>query len=98
MDYWALGHIHKRQVLSAEHPAVIYPGNTQARHMKETGEKGYYLVHVTNGEISYEFQRAHDVLWEKAAVDVTEAKNMTVLFQMVEDTFSKLRKKGSLFV
>ncbi|MGG1456538.1 exonuclease SbcCD subunit D [Bacillus subtilis] len=95
MDYWALGHIHKRQVLSAEHPAVIYPGNTQARHIKETGDKGYYLVHVTNGDISYEFQRAHDVLWEKAAVDVTEAKNMTALFQMVEDTFSKLRKKGS---
>lgn len=68
MDYWALGHIHKRQVLSAEHPAVIYPGNTQARHIKETGDKGYYLVHVTNGDISYEFQRAHDVLDRKSVV------------------------------
>ncbi|HCF53736.1 MAG TPA: DNA repair exonuclease, partial [Bacillus sp. (in: Bacteria)] len=38
-DYWALGHIHKREILSEE-PYIIYPGNIQGRHRKETGEKG----------------------------------------------------------
>ncbi|MEC1648355.1 metallophosphoesterase family protein [Bacillus halotolerans] len=95
MDYWALGHIHKRQVLSAGNPAVIYPGNPQARHMKETGDKGFYLVRVERGDISYEFKKAHDVLWEKAEVNVSAIENMTALFQIVEDTFSKLRKKGT---
>lgn len=44
MDYWALGHIHRFQVLRERSPAVVYSGNTQARHMKETGEKGCCLV------------------------------------------------------
>ena len=44
MDYWALGHIHAREVLRNSDPAIVYPGNTQARKMKEAGEKGCYLV------------------------------------------------------
>lgn len=45
-DYWALGHIHKREILSEE-PYIIYPGNIQGRHRKETGEKGAYLIELT---------------------------------------------------
>ncbi|MFQ5451496.1 MAG: exonuclease SbcCD subunit D [Nitrospinaceae bacterium] len=44
MDYWALGHIHAHKVLRESHPAVVYPGNTQARHMRETGPRGCCLV------------------------------------------------------
>ncbi|KMP11812.1 hypothetical protein UZ36_03040 [Candidatus Nitromaritima sp. SCGC AAA799-C22] len=44
MDYWALGHIHRYQILRESSPAVAYPGNSQARHMRETGEKGCCLV------------------------------------------------------
>ena len=38
-DYWALGHIHKRTILS-EDPPIIYPGNIQGRNKKEIGVKG----------------------------------------------------------
>jgi DNA repair exonuclease SbcCD nuclease subunit len=51
VDYWALGHIHKRQVLSRD-PWAVYPGNIQGRDMGETGEKGAYLVTVTDGRVS----------------------------------------------
>jgi DNA repair exonuclease SbcCD nuclease subunit len=44
MDYWALGHIHRFQVLRKSEPAIVYSGNSQARHMRETGEKGCCLV------------------------------------------------------
>ena len=44
MDYWALGHIHRFQILRESNPAVVYSGNIQARHMRETGEKGCCLV------------------------------------------------------
>ena len=44
MDYWALGHIHRFQVLRESNPAIVYSGNSQARHMRETGEKGCCLV------------------------------------------------------
>src|SRR5690625_2514852 len=42
-DYWALGHIHQRSILK-EDPPIVYSGNTQGRHRKETGEKGCYHV------------------------------------------------------
>ncbi len=43
-DYWALGHIHKREILSPANPAVVYCGNSQARHFKEAEPKGCCLV------------------------------------------------------
>ncbi len=41
--YWALGHVHHRQVLSAS-PAVHYPGNPQGRTPREDGPRGGLLV------------------------------------------------------
>ncbi|MCY8005983.1 exonuclease SbcCD subunit D [Bacillus haynesii] len=94
MDYWALGHIHKRQVISAADPAVIYPGNTQSRHMKETGEKGCYLVNVCSGELSFEFKAVSDVLWETACIDISGTKQMTELISLMQDAFQSFRNRG----
>ena len=49
-DYWALGHIHSREVVS-EDPTIVFPGNLQGRHARETGPKGATLVTVTDGRI-----------------------------------------------
>jgi DNA repair exonuclease SbcCD nuclease subunit len=49
-DYWALGHVHEREVL-CESPWVVFSGNLQGRHLKETGPKGATLVEVTNGVV-----------------------------------------------
>lgn len=46
IDYWALGHIHKRSVLSRSNPVVLYPGNLQARRFDESGPKGATLVRI----------------------------------------------------
>ncbi len=50
-DYWALGHIHQPAVLS-ERPYVVYSGNVQGRHIRETGPRGAMLVSVDDGAIS----------------------------------------------
>ena len=50
-DYWALGHIHNREIVS-EDPAIVFPGNLQGRHARETGPKGATLVTVTDGRIA----------------------------------------------
>lgn len=52
MDYWALGHIHRRQVLSRA-PWVVYPGNLQGRSPKssEMGPKGALVVTVDGDRI-----------------------------------------------
>jgi DNA repair exonuclease SbcCD nuclease subunit len=44
-DYWALGHIHKREILHGD-PWVVFCGNLQGRHIRETGAKGCSLVTV----------------------------------------------------
>ena len=74
-------------------PAVIYPGNTQSRHMKETGEKGCYLVNVCGGELSFEFKAVSDVLWETASIDISGTKQMTELISLMHDAFQSFRKK-----
>ncbi len=49
-DYWALGHVHQRAVLS-ERPYVVFPGNLQARGALEKGAKGATRVRVVNGHV-----------------------------------------------
>jgi exonuclease SbcD len=44
-DYWALGHVHTREVVSKS-PWILFPGNLQGRHVRERGAKGATLVEV----------------------------------------------------
>ncbi len=72
-DYWALGHIHQRQVLG-ERPWIVFSGNLQGRHVRETGPKGCTLVTVDDGRITAVEHRAVDVLrWAVIEVDATDA-------------------------
>ena len=71
VDYWALGHIHTRQILHERDPAVVYPGNPQGRHMNETGARGVYLVEVDDGDnVRPEFRAVDSIRWERLAVDI----------------------------
>lgn len=70
-DYWALGHIHQRRVLH-ERPWIVFPGNLQGRHAKETGPKGCTLVTVQDRSIVAVEHRTVDVLrWAALEVDTT---------------------------
>ncbi|HYF58354.1 MAG TPA: DNA repair exonuclease [Burkholderiaceae bacterium] len=63
-DYWALGHVHAREVLQEAHPRIVYSGNLQGRHAGEPGPKGCELVEWSDGELRAE-PVALDVLrWE----------------------------------
>jgi exonuclease SbcD len=56
VDYWALGHVHQRRELSPQHPAIVYSGNIQGRHIGEAGPRGCYLVEVdSSGDVRFEF-------------------------------------------
>ena len=72
-DYWALGHVHQGQVLK-ERPHVVFPGNLQGRHVRETGPKGAYLITVELGEVVEAAPLTFDVVrWEVLDVDVAAA-------------------------
>jgi DNA repair protein SbcD/Mre11 len=69
-DYWALGHVHRREVL-AEEPPIVFPGNLQGRGLRETGPKGATLVTIGEGVVSHEHRILDVVRWEHVRVDVT---------------------------
>jgi DNA repair exonuclease SbcCD nuclease subunit len=72
-DYWALGHIHQRQLIHHDRPLVIYPGNIQGRHIGESGAKGCHLVDVKDNQVVANEFRALDVMrW--ACLDIDAAR------------------------
>ncbi len=77
-DYWALGHIHARRVLG-ERPWIVFPGNLQGRHPRETGAKGCTLVTVEDRRVVAVEHRAVDVLrWAALEVDAGGADVVTL--------------------
>ena len=86
LDYWALGHIHSRLVLSGvpggTEPYVVYPGNLQARSPKpsERGPKGATVVRVAGGSIAeVEAVACDQVRFSSVEVDVAGALDIADL-------------------
>jgi len=83
-QYWALGHVHNRSVLS-EDPWIVYPGNLQGRNPRETGPKGASLVSVADGRVvSVEPRELNAVRWETIEVDASGGESR-------EDLIRRLR-------
>ncbi|MDI9600264.1 MAG: DNA repair exonuclease [Acidobacteriota bacterium] len=94
MDYWALGHIHRRQVLRDGAPWVVYPGDTQGRSPKpsETGAKGCYLVSVAGGVVEgLEFCPLDAVRFVEHRCDVAGAADVGALHARLAEALDMLR-------
>ncbi|MEA3291907.1 MAG: DNA repair exonuclease [Pseudomonadota bacterium] len=88
-QYWALGHVHRREVIS-EDPWIVFPGNIQGRHIRETGGKGCTLVTVEDREVSEVEHRALDVLrWSRCEVDVTGSDDTDEVYDRVRDALQR---------
>ncbi len=86
-QYWALGHIHKREVVSKE-PWIVFPGNIQGRHIRETGAKGCTLVTVDNQEVTQVEHHSLDVMrWYRYELDISDKENPDDIYTMVEELF-----------
>lgn len=72
-DYWALGHIHKREEISRD-PWIVFPGNIQGRHIRESGPKGCVVVTVDRGKVRTVEPHWLDVVrWQPCTVDAAGA-------------------------
>ena len=72
-QYWALGHVHTAQAL-CEDPPVVFPGNVQGRHIRETGPRGCLLVSVDERHrITREFMPLDVLRWNLCEIDATGA-------------------------
>lgn len=82
--YWALGHIHQREILK-EQPPVIYPGNIQGRNRKETGEKGCYHVVVSESDTSATFMPLQSLQFNELTIDVSDCAELHQLEAKIQD-------------
>ncbi|MFO8126535.1 exonuclease SbcCD subunit D [Yoonia sp.] len=73
-DYWALGHIHKRQVHS-EAPWVVMPGILQGRDIGEAGSKSATLLTIEDEGIAIEEVPTSVVTFLGHNIDVSGAEN-----------------------
>ena len=84
-DYWALGHVHEHSIRSS-HPWIVYPGNTQGRHVRETGAKGAVVVRVQEGAVMHVEHRACDeVRWSSSSVDAVGARDAREVLEAIQD-------------
>lgn len=67
-QYWALGHIHKRQLLHNE-PPIVYPGNLQGRHRNEQGVKGFYEVELDSDQAALKFVPTSVLVFDEIEID-----------------------------
>jgi DNA repair protein SbcD/Mre11 len=81
--YWALGHVHQFQILHRQ-PHVVFPGNLQGRHIRETGAKGAALVSVENGEVSEVAMIPSDVVrWSLVPVALDAAASLPEVLERI---------------
>ncbi|MBN1931734.1 MAG: DNA repair exonuclease [Desulfobacterales bacterium] len=93
-DYWALGHVHQREVLH-ENPLIVFPGNIQGRHNRETGPKGAMLVTVdSKGGSQADFCSLDVIRWVHTQVDVSAAEIGYDVVDRASHQFEKLLEES----
>jgi len=89
--YWALGHIHKRQLLH-QNPPIVYPGNIQSRHRKEQGIKGFYDVTLSQASVELDFIPTSTVVYNTVEVDCKNMFHANELLKKCEEALSLNRQ------
>ncbi len=89
-DYWALGHVHRRQIVRESDPVIVFAGNSQGRHVNEEGAKGCMLVTVEDGRVeSLDFHATDAVRWFRADVQLDEGDDRAGLLSKVRQEFGR---------
>src|SRR5699024_6198534 len=93
-DYWALGHIHKRQILH-QSPPVVYPGNIQGRHYLENHAKGCYYVELTHASAELTFVPLHAIEFVSLELDATHCETIFALEQLLEQRLIEIKQSST---
>lgn len=88
-DYWALGHIHKRQV-HCEAPWIVMPGIPQGRDIGELGAKSATLITLDDGKMTIEEFPTSRVEFTILELDVTTLQDAMALQGVAKDALQKL--------
>ncbi len=96
MDYWALGHVHQREIL-CKSPYVVYPGNLQGRSPKpsECSPKGAMVVEAdVDGVRNVEFVPLDRARFVQAEMDISAAADLPAVRRALEDRAGEVRQEN----
>jgi len=82
-QYWALGHVHDYQIWNGA-STIVFPGNLQGRHIRETGPRGAVVV-TADDEGIHEVERLFvDVLrWHSLEINAGECGTLTDVLHVI---------------
>lgn len=87
-DYWALGHVHQREIIH-EKPWIVFSGNLQGRHVRETGAKGCSLITVEDGQTQVNHVSVDVLRWQVCKLNASE---ITVADDLLDKAHSAVTK------
>lgn len=81
-DYFALGHVHAREIVREAHPRIVYPGNLQGRKASETGPKGCELITIdANRIVDTQFVALDVVRWHRLTIEAAACASLDGLLR-----------------
>jgi DNA repair protein SbcD/Mre11 len=93
-DYWALGHIHRREIV-AERPWIVFPGNLQGRQVREEGAKGATLVVIEDGAVVEVRHRSLDVVrWHLCPLHLGECRGVDEVYDLARREMARRLDEG----
>lgn len=84
-QYWALGHVHECQIWQGA-ATIVFPGNLQGRHIRETGPRGAVLVTADETGVQKVERLFVDVLrWHSVDVDASGCSTMADVVRAINE-------------
>ena len=92
--FWGLGHIHKHSwELPPGDLPILFPGNIQGRHIRETGPKGAWLITMDDhgNMVESHFEPLDVTRWELATIDISPMERLEELWNQCGIELTRLR-------
>ena len=97
-QYWALGHIHKRSALTELENGtvpILYSGNIQGRHIRESGDRGCLIVTVNHRhETDIAFHPLDVFRWHACGVSCTDITTIDDCLERCEKSIQALIREN----
>ena len=83
LDYWCLGHVHKREIHGRD-PFIVMPGMPQGRHIGEAGSKSVTLVRVADDRTVVCVPRTTSVAqFERVPIDLAGVNDQRIMAERI---------------
>ena len=88
-DYWALGHIHKREIYSKK-PFIVMPGIPQGRDIGESGPKSATMIEINDKIISISEVQTSTIEFQKLQINIEDTEDDDDLTILIESNLTEV--------